>query len=66
MANESKPKQAQPKKIEADYPVSDANKTLWGVDFTAEGEGEKARYVANVDGDTAESLISSGRAKPAK
>lgn len=46
-----------------DHPVVEETRRAWGVTFLKSGEGDKACYVAEVDSDTAKSLIDAKRAK---
>ncbi len=48
--------------VKADYPVGNENICLWGVQFKSDGK-ENPAYIAEVDADTAKSLISAKRAK---
>jgi hypothetical protein len=52
-------------KVIANYSVREDTATLWGVDFVKQGEGDDAKYVAEVDSETSKSLIEAGRATTA-
>ncbi len=60
MANEAKTV-----KVSTDYPVTEKSQNIWGVSFTSDGKKE-AKYIAEVDSETAKSLIDAGRAKAVK
>lgn len=48
--------------VTANYPVVEETAFLWGVPFKSDGKKEP-KYVANVNAETAKSLIDAKRAK---
>jgi len=58
---EKKPAKAKLVKIVTIYPVSEDTISLWGVPFTAEGEGKERKYFAKVDKETAAEMVEANR-----
>jgi hypothetical protein len=54
--------EAKKVKVQAFYDRIEPTLTLWGVIFLQVGEGDKAKMIAEVDAETAKSLIDAKRA----